>query len=310
MSPVAGATNRYEITPGRHIGSVQLGDLSVEIRPKIAIQHVVFMLSYVLGDRKELDQPFLFEKDPSILEAVIPSFVAHVQRAIRLGILQGYRSEGAALNTVRGRIRFDEHIKRRFGVAPPIEVCFDEFTEDIDENRLIKAAIARLGRQRIRNRSVRESLRRFDAALLPVADVVYDRKHLPEITWNRLNERYRPAVELAKIILQGSSFEIKHGNVLGTAVLFDMAKVVEDFIVVALRDAMDLSERFLVQGGKAKGLHLDVDQQIRLKPDLSWWDGNLCRFVGDVKYKIADDGANEHDLYQLLAYTIAYSGPS
>ena len=47
------------------------------------------------------------------------------------GLLQGYRHEEEALHTVRGRIRFNDQVNRRFGVPLLLEVAFDEFTEDI-----------------------------------------------------------------------------------------------------------------------------------------------------------------------------------
>ena len=99
---------------------------------------------------------------------------------------------------------------------------------------------------------------------------------------------------------------MRHGQMAGRAVLFDMNKVFEDFVVNALREALKLSEREFVQGGSGKGLCLDRDHLIRLKPDISWWCGRSCRFVGDVKYKrVKLDGVTHPDLYQLLAYTTA-----
>jgi len=51
---------------------------------------------------------------------------------------------------------------------------------------------------------------------------------------------------------------------------------------------------------------LDAAERIRLVPDLTWWDGDRCLFVGDVKYKrIAPDGFLHADVYQLLAYAVA-----
>ncbi|MDE0168423.1 MAG: restriction endonuclease, partial [bacterium] len=50
--------------------------------------------------------------------------------------------------------------------------------------------------------------------------------------------------------------------------------------------------------------------RIRLKPDISWWEGSRCVFVGDIKYKKTDYGIPNADLYQLLAYTIAADLPS
>jgi 5-methylcytosine-specific restriction enzyme subunit McrC len=48
---------------------------------------------------------------------------------------------------VRGSIRFDERVRKRFGIPLPVEVRFDEFTEDILENRLLKAALRLLRRR-------------------------------------------------------------------------------------------------------------------------------------------------------------------
>ena len=32
---------------------------------------------------------------------------------------------------MRGRIRFDDQIRRRFGIPLPVELRYDEFTDDI-----------------------------------------------------------------------------------------------------------------------------------------------------------------------------------
>jgi 5-methylcytosine-specific restriction enzyme subunit McrC len=57
-------------------------------------------------------------------------------------------------------------------------------------------------------------------------------------------------------------------------------------------------------------LRLDEAGLIRLHPDLSWWDGPVCTFVGDVKYKrVSVPGIEHSDLYQLLAYTTAAGLP-
>ncbi len=89
-----------------------------------------------------------------------------------------------------------------------------------------------------------------------------------------------------------------------------MNAVFEDFVVGALREALGLSPDVLVQGGGGRSLRLDEAGTVALEPDLSWWDGAVCTFVGDVKYKrVQASGINHPDLYQLLAYTIATGLP-
>ena len=57
-------------------------------------------------------------------------------------------------------------------------------------------------------------------------------------------------------------------------------------------------------------MRLDEAGAVRLEPDISWWHGGRCDFVGDLKYKRTDYRRVPHaDLYQLLAYTIAADLP-
>jgi 5-methylcytosine-specific restriction enzyme subunit McrC len=299
----------YDLTPGSHVGSIQLPGLAVQITPKIPIYRVLFLVSYALDPRK-WTETFEYAREQSLLEAVIPGFVAQVRRAFRRGVLQGYRTEEAALPTVRGRLRFDEQIREHFGLFPPAEVRYDEFTEDIEVNRLIKAAIRRLSHLPIRSAEVRRSLRAFDVLLANVTNVEYDRRQLPAIHYDRLNAHYRPAVELARLILRSTSFELSHGRVSAASFLVDMNKVVENFVVVALREALHLSEREFPQGAMGQRMRLDEAGKVQLKPDVSWWKGPVCTFVGDVKYKQANaSGIEDSDLYQLLAYATAAGLP-
>ena len=47
-----------------------------------------------------------------------------------------------------------------------------------------------------------------------------------------------------------------------------------------------------------------------LQPDLTWWEGDTCVFVGDAKYKnITDRSVPNADLYQMLAYVTALNLP-
>jgi hypothetical protein len=133
-----------------------------------------------------------------------------------------------------------------------------------------------------------------------------DPRSIPDIRYTRLNEHYRPAVETARLILRSDSYELRHGAVRGTAFLVDMNRVFEDFVMVALREALSVSQRSFPQGARGRQLFLDSDRKVSLEPYLSWWEGDYCTFVGDVKYKaLSESGVVHSDLYQLLSYLIA-----
>jgi 5-methylcytosine-specific restriction enzyme subunit McrC len=301
-----GESSSYLLTAGSRIGAVALDDLAIEIVPKLSIQRVLFLVSYSLALAKWGDKPFEMTTPDSLVEAVVPVFAHHLERALRRGVLQGYRTEEDALMGVRGRIRFDDQVRRRFGILLPVEVRFDEFTEDILENRLLKAAVATLGSLRLRSESSRQSLRRFNHVLELVSLQRYDAHNVPSVTYTRLNEHYRGAVEWARLILRFAAVEVRHGTALATTVLFDMNDVFEDFVRVALREELDLTTAQFPSGGECQSLFLDRAHHIALEPDLSWWAAKVCRFVGDVKYKAVNvTGVKHPDLYQLLAYVTA-----
>lgn len=307
IDPVAEERDVYLLTAGSTIGTAAAKDLSVEIQPKVAIERVLFLVSHSLGLAKWDEQAqFLSSAHESLVEAMVHVFEVHLGRALRRGVLQGYRSEDAALMGVRGRIRFDEQIRKHFGVPLPLEVRFDEFTEDILENRLLRAAIAQLGRLRLRREQSRLTLRRFEKLLEQVELTSFEAMNVPPVVYTRLNEHYRSAVEWARIILKNASFETQHGEAAAAAVLFDMNSVFEEFVRTALREELRLSSKYFPNGRTAASLFLDANRQVSLEPDLSWWLHGRCRFVGDVKYKrVYASGVKHPDLYQLLAYTVA-----
>ena len=304
VTPPTDEGTTWVLRPSSHIGTVRVGDLSIVVRPKIPVDRVMFLVAYAI-DPKDWKKYFDLQPNPDVLESIIPAFVHHTHQAVRRGLLQGYRHEEEALHTVRGRIRFNDQINRRFGIPLPLEVAFDEFTEDIEENRLLKTAIYRLSHLPVRSAQARRDVH----ALRPVFNTVelgaYRRG--AEVQYTRLNSHYRPAVELARLIIDNSSLELLHGETTGASFMLDMNRVFERFLVVALREELRLSEREWRRGR----LTLDEDDNIRLEPDLSWLSGGRYRFVGDAKYKrIKPDGFPNADIYQMLAYCVAAGLPS
>ena len=210
------------------------------MRPKIPIDRVMFLITYAMDPKNWRRDPVVLDRDDDCLEAIVFAFAHRTRQAIQRGLLQGYRREEDALNTVRGRIRFGDQIGRRFAVPLPIEVAYDEYTEDIEKNRLLKTAIHLLGHTFIRSEAARQEVRRLRPAFATVGLGSYQRGALPEVRYTRLDEHYRPAVELARLIIENSSLELLHGKVAGAAFLIDMNKVFERFLYVALGEVLGL----------------------------------------------------------------------
>ena len=302
--------NGYYLTPGSTIGALEIGNLSVSIQPKLPIKRVLYMASYAADVLKPREQCFDFVEARTLAEVLVRALVDAARRAFARGLLHGYRTEEESLHAIRGRIRIDEQIRRRFGVSLPVEVRYDDFTDDVLPNRLVKAAAARLGRLRISPES-HIALAGVDARLEDVALVEYSPSAVPEVRFDRLNEHYREVVPLARLILRQQTIESKRGGVRAVGFLMDMNRVFEEFVRRALREELGLSDRMFPIGKHLpRTVFLDEECKATLEPDLSWWEAGTCTFVGDAKYKrVRDQRVPNADLYQLLAYATALDLP-
>ena len=314
VSPTTDRDGGYRLRPSSYVGAVNIGDLAVIVRPKIPVGRVMFLMTYALNPKHWRDESIDLAPDNDVLEAVALAFAHRAQQAIRRGLLRGYRREEDALNTVRGQIRFADQIGRRYGLPLPIEVAYDEYTEDIEQNRLLKSAVHRLSHIQMRSATTKQEVRR----LWPVFDMVqlssYAPGTVPQIRYTRLDEHYRPAVELARLIIENSSLELFGGRVTSASFLIDMNLVFERFLYVALGEALGIAGD---QWRRGESLELDEGGRIDVKPDLSWWPpgsagtGSLPCFVGDAKYKKLElQGFRHADIYQMLAYCTAAGLPS
>ena len=302
VRPAWDAPGRYDLTPGSHVGTIALPNLSVLIRPKIAAERVLFLISYSLDSVRWQEQSMPMAVQPDLAEGMAALFGMALRRALAQGVQQGYRSKQEALTAVRGRIRFDEQLRRRYLRPHPLEVEYDDFTLDTDLNRLLYAALRRLRRLPLRSNVVRTLLAGCHAAFRDgVTAVEYEPGRLPEIHWSRLNQHYWPAAELAAKILSSSSVELEHGGLHGTAFTIDMNVVFEQFVRIALRHELGLST--LAWPLRPRRDAMDQERAIAIEPDLSWIEDGQVVFVGDAKYKrVRSGGPPNADIYQLHAY--------
>jgi 5-methylcytosine-specific restriction enzyme subunit McrC len=301
VRPAPGMAGSYDLTPGSTVGMLIVDGLQFDLRPKIALDRVLFLVSYALDPVRWHDQLVEVDDRDTLVEAMAHLWLSGAQQALRRGPLQGYERREEALPTVRGRIRIGDQVRERHGLLPPVEVAFDEFTTDIEENRLLKAAAVRVARLPLRGHAVRDRLARVLAQLDGVPLAAYDVRRLPSIGFTRLNRHYRTAIELSKLILSATSVELGDGHRSATSFLVDMNVVFERFLFTALVEAMPDAEVV-----HERWVHLDLGRRVPMKPDLTWLDAQRPVFVADAKYKaLADPDGRNADLYQLLAYIVA-----
>jgi 5-methylcytosine-specific restriction enzyme subunit McrC len=304
VEPTRGSEGLYDLTPDQRIGVVCLPDCVIEVRPKLSMASVLFLVSYACDAAKWHDGlPEFAEADDFVgILAVMLSRV--VSRTTRRGLLNGYQSEEDTLQAPRGRILFDEQVRRRLGFSPPVEVRHDVFTADIIENRVLLAALEKMSGLPLESQRVRRELARARGLFGAVRRVYFRPAYVPTVRITQLNRHYESAIALASLVLRSASVELGTDGVRGSAFLIDMNDVFEEFVRKALRVALGSDARRFPD--RPPPTRLDIAGVVPLRPDLCLLEEHRIVWVGDAKYKRLPAGAYRNaDLYQLLAYATA-----
>jgi 5-methylcytosine-specific restriction enzyme subunit McrC len=302
VHPTAG---KWTLVSNSRIGVATGPAWELRVRPRLAVPKLFFLLAYARDPNGWRDDLAYLEQEPDdLLDAIASGFSWHALRALERGTLRGYVHLDERLTTIRGRLRFADQIARNASLPLPTEVSYDDYTEDVVENQILKTATVVLLRLSRLPAMARRRLLKVRAVLDDVSLVGRPREVVaPPLT--RLNARYGPALRLAELILHASSIDAPKGQLAATAFIFDMNKVFEDFVSVALRESI---QRF---GGELRlqwSGRLDDQHLIRIIPDLTWWVQGRCQAVADAKYKaLAPAGMPNADAYQMLAYCTALS---
>lgn len=276
------------------------GTITLRIAPKIPIARLLFLLHYSHSPKGWRSEHVQVDEDEELLPALARLFALQADEAIRRGLLKGYRQTEETALVMRGRVREAEQVRRHQGRLIPLEITHDDYTDDITENRLLRTACEVLLRlpgvpQDVRGRLLRLRARLAEITPIRRGDV------LPAWQRSRLNTRYHNALRLAELVLRAASVEHHPGSVTVHGFLFDMARVFEDFVTTALREAFTGSDGHCALQATH---HLDEHNAIRVIPDFVRYSAEgTAVAVADAKYKAEKPaGFPDADLYQMLAY--------
>lgn len=302
-TPAPYSAGVWQVGAAGKVGAARIGDIEIQIRPKVPIARLLFLVGYSQHAAAWRPETVPVAEAADLIPAIAQALWRQTERAIHQGLLPGYIAVEESSQVLRGRLRESEQLHRHHGLPLPLEIQHDEFTIDIPENQILRTACERmLSVPRVdaeSQRMLRRLLRDFaDVTPLSRGDPV------PRWTATRLNVRYHPALRLAELVLRATSVEHGPGGMAVNGFLLDMPKLFEDFVTVALREALVAG-----YGGRVADQdrsYFDEATQVVLRPDIVWKIGGSAVAVLDAKYKAEKPaGYPNADLYQMLAYCTA-----
>ncbi|MEI2276690.1 McrC family protein [Paenarthrobacter ilicis] len=311
VSVVPAHNGAWTILPSGKVGAVQIDDLLVRVNPKekVGLSRLLFLLGYAADPGFRPDN-VAAEEDEDLFAVLGESLARHSERALERGPLNGYVHVEESLRTVRGRIRVGDQMTRRPGMLLPLEVSYDDYTSDVAENQILRAAIRMMLHVPRLTDSLAVRLAHLDSKLDGVSALNHGAP-LPSWSESRINGHYVPALRLSEIILRTMSAEAGMGHRAVASFVVNMATVFEDFVATALKEAlepyagltewqyeafMDEAEPGYSSGDRVR-MYVDVVHSVRGRPAM----------IFDAKYKAASASGSypNADHYQMLAYCTA-----
>lgn len=304
VSPVPGG--RWQITANSHVGTLDAAGHRFLIRPKIKPENLFLLLEPGLPPKAWRQEAFEYDATSDLLPSVIAFFSRTLEMTLGRGVLRSYETREESLVAMRGRLDAAGQF-RRAGVLSPVACTYDDFTEDIVENRVLRAAVRRVLWVPGVAPTERGRLMRQLAALEGVSDEHVRPETVDAIHITRLNAHYAPALRLARLVLANLTLVDRAGRTSASSFIVDMNELFQRFVTERLRTAL----RGRIEVLDEPLVHLGDGRRVAMNPDLLFRSAEgRTVYVGDVKYKLAECArGHSSDYYQLLAYTTALDLP-
>lgn len=297
----------WSVMAREYVGTLVVDDMRILIRPKIRLENLFLMLEVGLPEQAWRQEDFDYATNPDLLQSLVSFYARTLETTLARGLYRSYRNRNEDLKAIRGRIDFGRQLSRA-RLPMPVACRYGEFTSDVIENRGLRAAIRLSLRVAGVQASDRRRLMRELVAMEEVADTPVAGDELQRVHYTRLNDHYRPALGLARLLLDNLTLVDRRGGTTAASFMVNMNDLFEKFVTERLRRA--LQGRLVVESQTHDSL--DIEKKVRIRPDLRFrhpGSGSVT-YVGDIKYKLTDDAvARSADYYQLLAYTTALDLP-
>ena len=315
----------HEIKFASHCGVISLGDLSIEILPKIYGVEAEDRgssrnaLIRVLSKARRLK---LYEVGPAgispqkrnLLDIFILHFCERLRIQLTRGMIRKYIKREKNLNVLRGKLRIDQQLRRNLIHQERLFCQYDELSTDNAYNKILKYVLGILLKAATGNRALRE-VSELHARFEPITDSAADISTLDSLSFDRLTERYEPIFDQCRYFLEGLYPDVVAGKKNCLSLLFDMNRLFEAYVASQLRkEASTQGLRLREQGPLEYFAKLDGSGEpvFRMKPDISFVDkNNQVVMIADTKWKVLDEGEknlgiSQADMYQIGSYASRY----
>lgn len=299
-----------------YVGVIQAKNLTIEILPKADNKEddqltkdkwhdalILMLKECKLIKLNSVSNAKLKLKSASILDLYYDIFLSETEIIFKHGLRKSYRTIHENLNKVKGKILFTNHIRKNAFHKEKFYVEHKIFDADNKLNQILFKALSIL-KNIAHNPTHNIRINKLLLNLEGISEKNITEKWFDNLKFDRNTERYRQAVNLAKLIILKYSPDLKGGNENVLAIMFDMNILYENYVFRKLKalqldpniPILKVREQNRTPFWETRGLRADIVVETKDK-----------HLVIDTKWKVLKDSKpSDADLKQMFVYNLHY----
>ena len=202
--------------------------------PKIPIKNIYYMLCYAWNVLEQSDNIFLgSEKFDNIYNLFARIYINGTNSLIKRGFNRYYIQENEATSTIKGKINISDSIKGQTFRNGSMICQFDDFSQDIKLNQIIKTTINILIKSPQLDVDLRNKLLKIRVYFSDIKDIRLSKALFSSLRYNRNNYHYRMLINISELIYYGLITNENDNEFLFSDFIRDnqMAKLYEKFVL-------------------------------------------------------------------------------
>jgi 5-methylcytosine-specific restriction enzyme subunit McrC len=325
-------TNTYfkpglnSITFSQWVGVLQVGNLIIEVLPKAdearysgdcreeAVHRWKSVLMGMLRKVGKLNLRHSEDTDlavakQNLFDIYFQGYLDEVETLIHRGLVKKYRKEDKNRNALKGKLKLSTHIRKNVVHKEKFYTEALVYDRQNPWNQILLDAL-RVTANKTTNGRIKSKALNIQLNFPDWQSKKYSKADFDKLVYDRKTEGYRKAIQFAKLILLSLNPQIASGKENVIAILFDMNKLWEEWLLASFKSSSLAQKREIKVHGKRQLDFLVVNKSFKKKiesdiliEDLS----NNKMLVLDAKWKRPYQGKPaDDDIKQMFVYNLMW----